>query len=162
MSRFRRTSKILFLAGILCLGLTGVSPGQPRGRDSTPFSIKIHTPRSVVKTGSALRVSVEIKNTSNADIHYGGGVPIVDPAVWDFEGKPAHETALKRKLWSQSAPSLLVLLTLHPDQTYESTLEIGKLYDLTKPGKYNIQVQRRDLDTRILVKSNTITVRVRR
>jgi hypothetical protein len=39
-------------------------------------------------------------------------------------------------------------------------LVVSRLYDLSKPGKYAIQVTRPDLGSRTLVKSNAVTVTI--
>jgi hypothetical protein len=37
---------------------------------------------------------------------------------------------------------------------------LSKIYDLTKPGEYIVQMERRDENTNVLVKANTITITV--
>jgi len=44
--------------------------------------------------------------------------------------------------------------------TSRISFDIGKLYDLSKPGKYNIQLSRYDGDSRQLVNSNKVVVTI--
>jgi hypothetical protein len=50
--------------------------------------------------------------------------------------------------------------TLEAGKTLKRQLNASKLYDMTAPGSYTIQVQRRDPETDTMVKSNTITVTI--
>jgi hypothetical protein len=52
--------------------------------------------------------------------------------------------------------------TIHPGETFEKEQDVSRLFDMTEPGKYVIQVYRRATDDGrgATVKSNTITVTV--
>ncbi len=47
---------------------------------------------------------------------------------------------------------------VQPGQTLEDWIVVSKLYDLSKPGKYAIQVQRTDEDTSLVIKSNVLPI----
>src|SRR5690348_13128629 len=47
-----------------------------------------------------------------------------------------------------------------PGATFSEDLDLSNLYDLSRPGKYAIQVSRLDLESKTEVRSNTITVTV--
>jgi hypothetical protein len=51
-------------------------------------------------------------------------------------------------------------VTVKPGETQTEGIEVSKLYDLSKPGKYTIQVERGDPESTVIVKSNAITVTV--
>jgi hypothetical protein len=56
---------------------------------------------------------------------------------------------------------MILASPLNPGEEDRHSLMISKLYDLSKPGKYTIQVTRLDLEgTKIQLKSNAITVTV--
>jgi hypothetical protein len=59
-------------------------------------------------------------------------------------------------LYSGSA----AFLHLEPGQSVKQEYPVWDDYDLSKPGKYTIQVSRLDRETNTRVKSNTITITV--
>ena len=50
---------------------------------------------------------------------------------------------------------------MKPWETMTDRVNVSKLYDLTQPGRYTIQFQRLDPETKTFVKSNEITVTLR-
>ncbi len=50
--------------------------------------------------------------------------------------------------------------SVKPRETLADVIQLDKLYDLSKPDKYAIQVERIDDDTKAIVKSNKLTVTV--
>jgi hypothetical protein len=53
-----------------------------------------------------------------------------------------------------------VLMTLLPGKTITEEIIVNKLFDLSTPGTYTVQVRRMDNETKTLVISNTIKVTV--
>lgn len=50
---------------------------------------------------------------------------------------------------------------MKPGETMTDRVNVSKVYDLTQPGRYTIQFQRLDPETKTFVKSNEITVTLR-
>jgi hypothetical protein len=143
----------------------------------TALKLTISAP-GLVKTGSDLRVNVVLRNvgdqavnlTSAPKVFNGsvGEVHFYRATVRDGKGDPAVYTAFGKKIWGEDAApgalfegSGILLQPLNPGEEDKHFLMINKLYDLSKPGKYTIQVTRLDLEgTKIQLKSNTITVTV--
>jgi len=134
---------------------------------SLPFTLTISAEEPVVKAGSDLYIKVQMANTSKHDIDCtvaDNGMLGMDVKyhydVRDSSGNPVAENKMNHP---ELAPGHFRLCTLKPGENATSGGNlITKLYNLSRPGKYLIQVSRavsrNPKDG--LVKSNTITVTV--
>lgn len=121
-------------------------------------------------------VLVNLTNTSDKDVFLSGVcAPKADVdgfriEVADAQGKVAPETSVLRWLRGESVPKPEEPVTagtsgprcgiVPPKQFSNGGFVLNRFYDLTKPGRYTIQVQRTDPTSKVTVKSNTITVTV--
>jgi hypothetical protein len=84
--------------------------------------------------------------------------------VTNENGAKMSETDFGRKALEQTGARVvvgkLVDVPVKTGKSFTYPLNVNELYDLSHPGKYTIQVQRMDPDSKVLVKSNTITVTV--
>jgi hypothetical protein len=136
------------------------------------FSITINTPQAKLKAGSEVRISVVVTNLTDQYITFGhakGGA-----GEFDFDidmrnsaGLVPDESEYYRAVLSKqdpNRPTTMVVLPnyllhgIEPRGTLTEPIELDKLYDLSKPDKYTIQVERIDDATKAIVKSNKITV----
>lgn len=76
------------------------------------------------------------------------------------ETQPAGNDAGPQTFQETVIVSSDVLLTIQPGETLTDVIIVNKLFDLSQPGKYSIQAQRADPDSKMVVKSNIITVTV--
>ena len=53
-----------------------------------------------------------------------------------------------------------IVETLAPGGTIDETIVLTGFYDLSKPGKYKVDVERTDYESKAVVTSNTITIGV--
>jgi len=130
-----------------------VAAGSPR------YTLTISAVHRTVEVGAEVAIQIAMTNTSDQPIplhaeieDYGYVVDVAAPgnvAATDTErGREWRRNNGMRQ--STSGPGTL----LNPGETTKGKLAINDLCDLSRPGKYSIQVHRGD------VKSNTITVTV--
>jgi hypothetical protein len=81
------------------------------------------------------------------------------------DGEDSPETRYQRTLRGESSAGpedLLVwsgiVVKLSPGKSDKNAMIVNKFYNLSRPGKYKIQVQRTDPTSKAVVKSNIITV----
>lgn len=164
--------KILAVALCACstmLAQTGAGAKHP----VASFSLHISTPEAVVKAGAAVPIDIVITNTSDHEIAIGrSNGPMQgefhhELHVLDSSGKAVARTKWGHKLKGEVGPgedSVItfsdVIGTLQPGQTLKDGLFANAIFDLTHPGKYTLQIERIDADTKAVVKSNVITVTV--
>jgi hypothetical protein len=132
------------------------------------FSIRIVARQDVVKTGSSIGVVALLTDTTNHKINFimvnddMGGDNGYIPKVLDDTGNPLPLSKYGQliikgpRLQGRSGQ-----IRLQPgDSTVPHEIILSELYDLTRPGKYTIQMERIDKDSKVHVKSNIITVTV--
>ena len=138
----------------LCVGQTQTAPSTA---EEPGLAITI-TGTSSVRAGSKVIVSVTATNRSDHNIPFR-----VEPAdyryevtVYDAQNNMAMETERGRKVKGASGrmSHLGASSWLNPGESTKDELAASDLYDMSRPGKYRIQVSRKG------AKSNTITINV--
>lgn len=135
-----------------------------------PFSITINTATDNLRVGADLRVEITLTNTSASQIHIAKTNGADDAEIHytvdvrDDQGNLAPYTTYSRNL--KAGTKVLVwsdlTYTLEPGGTLKDTALVTKLYDLTRPGKYSIQVSR-EIPKNLgggLAKSNVVSVTI--
>lgn len=146
------------------------------------FPITIRAKSSTVKSGLPVWVEVRQKNNSDQIVGFGRERPVTmdqggisfQVDAWDEKGIRCKEKIFYRKLQHRLTPEDKAQLTpeeraeyeelplgsgfaflVKPGETITDQVDVGRLYDLSRPGTYTIQV-------RLPIQSNKITVTVTR
>lgn len=127
-----------------------------------PFKITITSAPATVVAGAEVSIEVSLTNTSDHDVYEGVGYERGNLAsIFRFEVRDEHGRLVPKRTYPH--PELehmgsVKFGTTHRGETWTQNQEVSAVYDMRKPGKYTIQVWRRDPDYDI--KSNIVTVRV--
>jgi len=136
-------------------------------------SVTIHAKDRSIRAGSPIWVDITQKNKSHnilpvgrerpIDMDQGGVSFLVD--VRDSHGVRPPESTFYRRILGHLTPEEKAAIgpdqiqmfrgtaiLLKPGEKTTNRIDVGRLYDLTKPGKYTIQIA--------CVKSNKISVRI--
>ena len=166
-----------FAALIVLLACAECGLGQkvsPDGQKAS-FTMSISLKESTVKPGSEVQVAVELTNTSTERIwlwRSRSGPPPYTIKLLDREGKGAAVTAKGRAFQKGEAiirengrvvrafPGGGEQVSAAPGETVKDWVSVDDQFDLTQPGIYTIQLERVDLITKLLVKSNALTFTV--
>ncbi len=144
------------------------------------MAIALRAEHNTVRSGDPVLLKVSLSNRSSHGITFGYDRTrdIVDFDVLDETGRFAQDKRpgyhngrldLEQLAQTTTADQLIksgvltgnvVWVTLKPGGTFVQTIEIGKYFDLAKPGAYKIAVQRPDPETASLVKSDAIELTV--
>jgi hypothetical protein len=139
------------------------------GTSGGPFSITIRAPEDEVQLGSDMRVTITLKNLSTKQVliarHTGTDSPEFSSfriVVRDAQGREVEESAYAQRLRSESAQAAgrSVVDYVQPNGIAVQTAHVTKLVNLRRPGRYTVQVSRRDPVSGVTVKSNEITLSV--
>jgi peptidyl-Lys metalloendopeptidase len=164
---------LVFLLGVvLCLGKAQAA--AQAAPPLAPFTLSIASVSGSIKSGDQVKINATVRNTSSKDVQLltdtRGTEVIYRVDVKDEGAKAPPDGKLKRDLKGLEDPAYLTpdtpthfgvyVLTLKPGESITDPIIISKLYDMTRPGKYSIQVERRDENSYIFVKSNVITVTI--
>ena len=140
-----------------------------------PWTDKVIGTTAPIEIGSPVTVVVALTNKSNKWIGFSreGGEVIDDVASYpEFDVRDAQGTAVAfTKRWQaflDRDPSVMMTIpmeggntpTLDPGETWKHEFNLSERYDFSKPGTYTIRVQKLDLISKIVVKSNTVKVTV--
>ena len=145
------------------------TPGQvqkAKGLSTTEAVLTASAKESSVKSGNAIWVDVTVENKSDHDLlvyrelvgaedDQGGYVYYVDVRD-DKGGKPQPTKFLEKKSGIGSGG----YIDLKYGKTLTDRVNVCKLFDLSRPGKYSIQIYRKDTTDGTTLTANTITVTV--
>jgi hypothetical protein len=155
---------------LLAIFLALRASAQNSGSGGATFSLTISLPQASVPVGSGIPLDIRMTNVTDHEISYGiGCAPFYEFDVRDNQGRPAKETEKNLRLHFKDPKFVMQdavtcqsahIYPLGPGKTYEDNFKIGDYYDFSRPGRYTIQAEREDFDTKVLVKSNTVTLTV--
>ncbi len=128
------------------------------------FAITISAPEDEVQVGSDARVVITLKNVSDRQVLVGRHTGTDNPEftyrieVRNAEGRAVEETAYGRSARPGGAANTVDYI--QPGGIAVQTAHVAKLVNLRRPGRYTVQVSRRDPKGDVVVKSNEITLSV--
>jgi hypothetical protein len=153
----------LFLVTTLVVGVpASAQPPQP------PFSITIRAEKPDIKAGTEVFIKVRMKNVSDHEVD----CTRVPTNGWDgayqYDLRDIRGNLAERKLLVPNHPEIkesssIWPCILKPGESTNDDHIISRLYDMSHPGKYLIQVSRLISGGHKedgVVKSNTITITV--
>jgi hypothetical protein len=184
MPPFPKRMKILYiclavsavLAGRVAALTQSVPQSSNKNSGGTPTtSVAIKAFHDSSKAGVSIVIEVTLTNTSNNVIRFSRLLSGADSKIdaRDINGKSAPDTRFGYAYnghVAQLDPALispgelndnLIPVTVGAGQATTWQINVSKFYDMSRAGKYNIQIQREDPENPTLtVKSNLITVTV--
>jgi len=129
------------------------------GRTHSPlFSITISAPQTIVPSGGEFKVKAELRNESAYTLNSAEGCSL-EPEIFYDDGRiPVPMT--ERWIEMQRRPTLRrVGIQTKPGETQKCVFIISEMYQIVRPGRYLIQMKRRDF-WGAQIKSNQIQVTV--
>jgi hypothetical protein len=112
-----------------------------------PLSLSIVAAEETVSVGTEVRLKTTLINITKRvltifDTNMGCDYPV---EVRDDKGKSAPETEYKQRLRCNSGldEGKRVMITLNPQQSRHEEIVVTRFYDLSRPGKYFVQVLRK-------------------
>jgi hypothetical protein len=130
--------------------------------NTAPFKIAISTDKTTVVSGADVVVDVSLTNNSNRDVEegvmYKQGISL--DSTFRFEVRDDRGKLVPKRSYphEELRPGNVNFRTIRAGQALTQAQPVSALYDMRKPGKYTIQVWRRNPDYEI--KSNIVTVTV--
>jgi len=140
------------------------TPDQPQTGAS--FSIAISAPQDEVPVGSDAQVRIALKNVSDHQVLFGHRPGMNNPEfsyrieVRNAAGRVVEETAYARGIPQGEQSGNATVDFVQPGGTAVQTAHLAKLVVLSRPGRYTVQVSRKDAASHVVVKSNELTLNV--
>lgn len=161
---------------IVCSTLYGQNESSASSKKQPAIKVTLTAPQKPIKTGSTVEVSVTITNISNDAFTYVQQA-VADHGGFDYKftvrGSKGSEPPLTEfhqalkgrenpKYLTRNTPlsGSLVYRQFLPAQSFTSTVDLSRLYDLRKPGTYTVQAKVFDSHDKRTVESNVVTITV--
>jgi hypothetical protein len=151
----------LILGAVFSCGLASAQSPSP------PFSISISAEKNIVRAGSDVFIQIQMTNTSNHSIDCTRVASNGLDKAYEYELRDksgAVINAIPRKHPEIGEPFSAWPCVLKPgESTTKDDALISKLFDLSKPGRYVVQVSRLiagEHKEQGVTKSNSITITV--
>ncbi len=133
--------------------------GQARSK------LTIRARSSSVKAGSPVWIDAELENVSDHTISiYKAISEDMDQGGWVYEvqvgnenGVSPNKTAYARSIGAGGSGGYV---PLEAGKRITESINVSKLYDLTRPGKYRIHLRRFDKEAKIFIISNSVIITV--
>jgi len=155
---------------------TVASPGQPAsdvGTEMHPasaqatFTMTIDGPPDPIKAGAEITVEIVLTNISDRVLSF---VRPLDPAelipmidLRDQRGNPVALTKDGRDARASLSTMTRIRSFVQPGRKLkQDVIPLSKLYDLSQPGRYDLQLHETDRYSNAVVKSNRIAITVTR
>jgi len=142
----------------------GELPQQPvNGED---FTVAIGTPQDEVKVGSDARVTIALRNVSDHPVVFAHRPGANNPEysyrieVKDAAGHVVAETAYGREALQHQQEESRTVEYVQPGKAAVQTAHLEKLVEMNRPGRYTVQVFRKDAKSGVEVRSNELTLNV--
>jgi len=149
---------------LVLVSVSAAYAGNPAAR--APFTIEISTEQPVVKIGSEVSLKVRLTNTSKRVMDCSATISNmtgVDPNyVFDVRDDANNSVPPRVLEHPELATGQPVSRSLKPGESFTDEEEVSRLLNMSRPGRYTIQVSRRVSDNKKdgSITSNAITVTV--
>jgi len=167
---------VLTCYGSVCLAQSSPNAGSGTPALSPPgYTITLTQPASSFSLGSEIKIPMTITNITGGDVFWQA-VWSTDKESWyrgfrfllTKDGKEVETTFFHRKISGrqrQGDPNEVesgstVVLPKPPGIMFVITIDLKRLYDISEPGKYTLEVTRFAGDNKTVVHSNAVTLNI--
>ena len=152
-----------------------VTPSSaPQNVEETPhqgvggedFTIAISAPEDEVRVGGDAKVTIALRNVSDHQIAFAHRPGANNPEfsyrieVKDAAGHVMEPTAYGREALQHQQEESRTVEYVQPGKAALQTAHVAKVVSFTRPGRYTVQVFRKDPKTGKVVRSNELTLNV--
>jgi hypothetical protein len=182
-------NRTLITVSIL-LVLNRAGTGQDEARSKVSFAVNVGAERVDFKPGAPIPLKLTMTNTSDRDFRYSVMIKLCPPPIehlsltmrqvqlllYDSEGNLVPLTPYGAAVQGRTGPVALppgaerekgvgcfgrgTLDILKPGESRIEEADLSKEFDIKKPGKYTVRAQRLDKDSKAVVRSEAVALRV--
>jgi dipeptidyl aminopeptidase/acylaminoacyl peptidase len=144
----------------------GKSSSSSKGDRGASFQIEISAASDEVQVGGDARIVIALNNTSDREILFAHHPGTNNPEfsyrieVRNAAGHEVEETPYAREARTRQQTEGRSVDYVQPGMSSVQTAHLARLVNLTRPGRYTVQVSRVDPATKAVVESNEITLNV--
>ncbi len=123
------------------------------------FVISISSPSTTWKSTDSIRLDVAVKNLTDQRIQVSSSRSAWETGeilIRDGSGNVIPPIQNPQTVFRSSGSSIVV----KPGKDYTESFNISKQFDLTKPGQYSLQIEKKDPSSNTVVKSNILVLTI--
>ena len=169
----------LFVASVLllkcfCFGQTLSNPTNETATSLSPaFSLVAYAPASPIRVGDTIKINITVTNISGKEIYWvfnkGENATYKVFAVSLMkDGREVETTFFHRRLTGRQRANDPVEVEndssmpfpYPPGKMFVLTINLKRLYEITHPGVYTLDISRYDEYSKTTVHSNSLTLRI--
>jgi hypothetical protein len=146
---------------VLTSAVLGFAQSRPANSKRQPFCIAVKTSSEKVLVGTPVVLEIKVLNASDE-------IMVARSAFQAYDGDPTYEYSCHDSAGNLVSKRISMVGSVHdppllkPGETYDSTVLLNRVCDLSRPGRYEIQLFRGVPMGRpeYVIKSNTIEITV--
>lgn len=159
---------ILAIVGRCCSAQTSQSPAAPQ----PAFSITLSAPAGPISAASPIEIGVTVQNISGKDISWQAAFGDTAYKAFHFSlakgGREVETTFLHRKITGKNrsgdppevSGGSSIVAPFAAGKSIVQTIDLKRLYQITEPGLYTLEVSRFDDESTTMVHSKTLTLKI--
>ncbi|WP_433984600.1 prolyl oligopeptidase family serine peptidase [Tunturiibacter empetritectus] len=130
------------------------------------FTVAIGAPQDEVKLGSDAKVTIALRNVSDHQVAFAHRPGANNPEfsyrieVKDAKGHAVALTAYGREALQHQQEETRMVEYVQPGKAAVQTAHLEKLVNMNRPGRYTVQVFRKDAKSGTVVRSNELTMNI--
>jgi hypothetical protein len=173
MKWIRMFAMLGLLAACSCVAQTAADPSSQSSSSPPGLSLSLAPPAGPITLAAPIKIVITVKNTSDKAIAWTAESG--DTAYKAFDvlltkgGRQPETTFLHRRIRRKPRPDdppiapeigSLVVSLLEPGKSFKMTIDLKRLYQITEPGVYILEVSRYDEASKATVHSNRLTLNI--
>jgi hypothetical protein len=167
---------ILLLDGFSCFGQTTPAAMAEEPTPQNPgYTITVTQPASAFHLGSPIKITLTVKNITDKDIFWSARWETGEDGVYkEFryllkkDGKEVETTFFHRYISNRQRtgdPNEVdsgssILFPKPPGIIFVVALDLKRLYDISEPGQYTLDISRFAEDNKTIVHANVVTLNI--
>jgi len=174
MNKRKLFAMVVLFCGPCCFAQTASNTANEKQTSPNPvFSVTVAPPDGPIRLGSSINITVTVTNISGKEIYWESdrGKDSVYKAfvvLLKKDGREVETTFFHREISGRQRPDdpreagsgSSILLPHPPGKMFAMTIDLKRLYEITEPGLYTLDVCRFDDYSKTIVRSKTLTLKI--
>lgn len=143
-----------------------------QSKSSTNFTITAELATEPIHLGQPIIVNVTVKNVSAHDVYWRSEASETAYRAFHVlltrDGKEVEKTRLHRIVRNEQRPSdpnemtagSSIVTAIAPGMAFTLTIDLNRLYEITKPGEYTLEISRVAEDHKTVIHSNKLKLTI--
>jgi hypothetical protein len=173
MKRSKLFPTLMLLFGACCFGQGSSIQITRKSSNADPgYSITVSSPSEPIRLGSPINVAIDV-TVGNKEIYWRAEKGDTAYRAFHFsvtkDGRVAETTVFHRRITGkprrddpppEGFGTSSILSSVAPGKTFTLTIDLTKIYEITEPGVYTLDVSRTEEDNKTIVRAKPLTLNI--